>query len=1247
VDEIDSAAATGIAIVGIAGRFPGADDVFAFWRNLHAGVDSISRPTVEALVAAGIDRATAEGRTYIRAKGVLADADCFDAAFFDINPRTAELLDPQHRLFLECAWHALEDAGIPGEPEGRRIGVFAGSSAISSYYHSHLLANPAATGGADPFQMFLLNQMAGLPAQVSYRLNLTGPSLAVQTACSTSLTAVVLACQNLNDYQCDVALAGAASLSLPLVSGYAYQEGSILSPDGRCRAFDAEARGTVPGNGVGAVVLKRLADALADGDHVYAVIRGYAANNDGSDKIGFTAPGVTGQMRVVADALAMADVAADTIGYVEGHGTGTRLGDAIEVEALRRVFRAETDRVGFCGLGSVKSNIGHLDAAAGIAGLIKLALSFRHRTLPPSIHVERPNPDFAIDTSPFHVIDRPMAWDAGTRRAGLSSFGMGGANVHLVLEEAPPAPDPAEDRPGHLLVLSARTPGALARLRGRLADHLETAPEDRLADIAATLQSGRKPFAHRWAAACDGRDAALARLRTVDTASAAAGSEVPGVVFMFPGQGAQHPGMAAELYLHEPAFRAEVDACCAGLRSLGVDLLADLLADRADIAAAERLRRTELAQPALFVVEYALARLMLRWGIRPAALVGHSIGEYVAACLAGVMTRDDALRVVAERGRLMQSLPAGAMLSVRAGEAELAPYLRPDVSVAAVNAPDLSVLSGPTETVAGIARALEQAGLPCRPLNTSHAFHSAMTEPILEAFRATMRTVTLRRPQLPYISNLTGAWITPAQATDPDYHAAHLRQPVRFADGLAALAQAGHELFLELGPGTTLTTLVRRQGVPTPSVAVATLPQSAEKASALVRVLEAVGTLWTRGVVPDWAALRGTATGRRIPLPPYPFERTRHWVPAPGVGSRGEPILPVAAPEARPAEAPASAEQAIAALWRDHLGFAEIGPDDDFHAMGGDSLLAVQIVAELNRRFDAGLQPHDLIEAPTARRLAQRLSAGRQRGEDRPFALVSFRSGKPHRAPLFLFHAVGGTVDFYKDLAAALDPDLPIHAFQSRALDGRTEPDTEVADMTRRYVSILRGLQPRGPYRLAGSSFGGTLAYEAAAQLTQTGESVSLLAMMDTPGPGEMPKDLIDDAEVLSYIATMLDRPLAADALRPLALEAQIARFLDHCADRMPQGMTVDGFAVYLRVFKVNTQAMRAYRPPALRLSAPILFFRAAERDAYTPQRPERAWQALLGEPAVAAAEVPGTHLSMMERPHLARMAEMLNRALA
>ncbi len=323
MDEIDSAAATGIAIVGIAGRFPGADDVFAFWRNLHAGVDSIARPTVEALVAAGIDRATAEGRSYVRAKGVLADADCFDAAFFDINPRTAELLDPQQRLFLECAWHALEDAGIPAEPEGRRIGVFAGSSAISSYYHSHLLANPAATRGADPFQMFLLNQMAGLPAQVSYRLNLTGPNLAVQTACSTALTAVVLACQNLNDYQCDVALAGAASLSLPLVAGYAYQEGSILSPDGRCRAFDAEARGTVPGNGVGAVVLKRLADALADGDHVYAVIRGYAANNDGSDKIGFTAPGVTGQMRVVADALAMADVAADTIGYVEGHGTGT------------------------------------------------------------------------------------------------------------------------------------------------------------------------------------------------------------------------------------------------------------------------------------------------------------------------------------------------------------------------------------------------------------------------------------------------------------------------------------------------------------------------------------------------------------------------------------------------------------------------------------------------------------------------------------------------------------------------------------------------------------------------------------------------------------------------------------------------------------------------------------------------------------------------------------------------------------
>ncbi len=1245
MDEIASDAPTGIAIVGIASRFPGADDVFAFWRNLQAGIDSISHPTLEALVASGVDRATADARNYVRAKGVLADADCFDAAFFDINPRTAELLDPQQRLFLECAWHALEDAGIPAEPEGQRIGVFAGSSAISSYYHSHLLANPAATDGADPFQMFLLNQMAGLPAQVSYRLNLTGPSLAVQTACSTALTAVVLACQNLTDYQCDVALAGAASLSLPLVSGYAYQEGSILSPDGRCRAFDAGAHGTVPGSGVGAVVLKRLDDALADGDHVYAVIRGYAVNNDGSDKIGFTAPGVTGQMRVIADALAMAGVAADSISYVEGHGTGTPLGDAIEVEALRRVFRAETDRVGFCGLGSVKSNIGHLDVAAGIAGMIKLALSFRHGSLPPSIHFERPNPDLAIETSPFRVIDRLTAWDTGVRRAGLSSFGMGGSNVHLVLEEAPPRPALADDRPGHLLLLSARTPEALARLRGRLADHIEAVPEDRLADVAMTLQSGRKPFVHRWAAACDGRDTALARLRAEETMPAAAGPNDRGVVFLFPGQGTQHPGMAAELYAHEPAFQTEVDACCAVLRPLGVDLLADLLADRTDAGAAERLKRTALAQPALFVVEYALARLMIHWGIGPVALIGHSIGEYVAACLAGVMTRDDALRVVAERGRLMQSLPTGAMLSVRAGEAALSPYLRPGVSIAAVNAPDLSVLSGPHDAVAEIARALDQAGLAYRPLNTSHAFHSAMTEPILSQFRATMRAVTLRPPQRPYVSNLTGTWITAEQATDPDYYADHLRQPVRFSDGAATLVRAGHGLFLELGPGATLATLLRRRGAATPPVAVSVLPQPAEAASALVRALDAVGTLWTRGITPDWRAVQGAASGRRIPLPPYPFERIRHWVAAPGTADRAGP-LPETATVVVPPATPADAEQAIAALWRDQLGYAAIGPDDDFHAMGGDSLLAVQIVAELNRRFDADLQPHDLIEAPTARRLALRLAAGRRRDGDRPFALVTFRSGDPGRAPLFLFHAVGGTVDFYQDIAAALDPGLPIHAFQSRALDGVAEPDTDVAAMAGRYVSVIRGLQPHGPYRLAGSSFGGTLAYEAAGQLTRAGESVSLLAMMDTPGPGEMPKDLVDDAEVLSYIATMMDRPLSAEVLRPLDLDAQIARFLDRCADRMPKGMTVASFAVYLRVFKINTRAMRAYRPTALRLPAPILFFRAAERDAYTPPRPERAWQALLGGPAVDTVEVPGTHLSMMERPNLIRMAEALNRAL-
>jgi phthiocerol/phenolphthiocerol synthesis type-I polyketide synthase E len=1244
---------SGIAIIGMAGRFPGAPDVNTFWGNLCQGSVSIAKLDHAALAAAGLASDLIGAPNYVAAKGVVEDADCFDAAFFDINPRMAEQLDPQQRLFLECAWHALEDAGYPTEPEGRRVGVFAGSSTVSSYYHQHLLADPKTERRADPFQLMLLNQLSGLPSQVAYRLGLTGPAVAVQTACSTGLMAVMIACQNLIDYQCDLAIAGASSLSLPLTAGYLHQEGSILSPDGRCRPFDQGANGTVPGNGCGAVVLKRLDEAHADRDQIYAVIAGYAANNDGRSKIGFTAPSAEGQAAVVADALAMAGVSPGDISYIETHGTATPVGDAIEIDGLRRVFTDVPS--GRCALGAVKANIGHLDAAAGIAGLIKVALAFRHGKLPPAPHFRRPHPELGLAKSPFFVNDhlRPWTSEHGVRCAGVSSFGIGGTNVHVVLTDPPPIEPPMTvKRPVELLALSAASPSSLASAASVLADHLAADEAPPLTSVAATLQSARKALPYRLTVAVRNHEEAAIRLR--DAAGIApgitpTGRAADGIVFLFPGQGAQHPGMAADLYRTEPSFRAEIDHACARLKLLGIDLLPLLLARRDDVSAAERLKQTALAQPALFVVEYALARLFIAWGIRPLALLGHSIGEYTASCVAEVLSLDDALQLVVTRGRLMQSLPSGAMLSVRLGEAALARYLGSGVALAAVNAPDLSVLSGPTEAIAECAAAIMADGGLCRLLQTSHAFHSPMMRPVLEPFRDALRSVRLAIPRLPLISCLTGRPLK-AEATDPEYYVQQLEQPVRFSAGIEGLLADGAKVFLELGPGTALGTFVSRHRAPKgPVVAISTLSHpTAGDGDDGRSCLAALGQLWAEGATPMWRALHWGDEPMRVTLPPYPFERRRHWVDAPGATALASSVSQKQVTKTVPGRSPGEEEEAVIRLWSDQLGHEAIGPDDDFHRLGGDSLLAVRIAALLNQRFGSALRPHDLIEAPTPGQLAQliRAQARTSPASGTDFSLVTFRRGASDRRPLFLFHAVGGTVHFYQDLVAALDVDLPVYGFQSQALDGHSPSDPSVAAMIERYLVEMRRIQPHGPYRLAGSSFGGMLAYEAAHQLLVAGESVEFLAMMDAPGPGSLPQEFADDAEILSYLATMFARPLEAGVLRELDESERIARFLATCADKLPAGITADEFRLYLRIFKDNTEAMRRYEAPLCMIGRPILFFRAADRDAHSPQRPELGWQKLLGHNALRVTQVSGNHLTMMEAAHLSPMAELLSAAI-
>ncbi len=889
----------GIAIVGIAARFPGARDAGELWRNLRDGVESIAVLTDEDLTSAGVDPALLADPRYVRAKGALDGADLFDAAFFGFTPREAELMDPQHRVFLECAWEALENAGCDPERPGVRIGVWAGSGA-STYLISNLLPNRERMEALGAFQVLLLNDRDFLATRASYKLGLKGPSAAVQTACSTSLVAVHMACQSLLTEECNVALAGGVSISTPLRTGYLYQEGGVVSPDGCCRAFDASAAGAVEGNGCGVVVLKRLADALEDGDRVYAVIRGSAVNNDGSDKIGFTAPSVEGQAEVISEALMMAGVEPGTIGYVEAHGSGTPLGDPIEVAALTQAFReAGAAGEGFCALGSIKTNFGHCNTAAGVAGLIKATLALDHATLPPSLHFETPNPQIDFAASPFYVSTEARPWetDGTPRRAGVSSFGLGGTNVHVVLEQAPaPAAGDPPSRPAQLLVLSARSAAALDAAAERLAGCLEASSDLALADVAWTLQVGRKGFEHRRIAVARDREEAISRLRGPAIAGKRDGAGAPPVVFLFPGLGDQRVDMARELYEAEPLFREQVDLCAGKLAPLlGADLREVLFSPgdwspgerkepdlrsllRRSPAEASRLDQTVFAQPACFVVEYALGRLLLTWGIAPQALIGYSLGEYVAACLAGSLSLDDALELVARRARLIQDLPAGAMLAVPLPEEEVRPLLGESLSLSATNGPHFSVVGGPAEAIEALDRTLAERGASCLRPRTTHAFHSAMMEPAMAPFAEIARGVRMQAPRIPWISNVTGTWITAADLADPAYWVRHMRSPVRFAEGIGELLAEPDRVFLEAGPGATLGTLVKQHPAAAANrVTVSTLREGDD----LAGVLEAVGRLWIAGVEVDWSRFHGGERRLRVPLPTYPFERQRYWMDPP------------------------------------------------------------------------------------------------------------------------------------------------------------------------------------------------------------------------------------------------------------------------------------------------------------------------------------------------------------------------------
>ena len=878
-----------IAIVGMSGRFPGANSLDEFWQNLQDGKESISFFSDQELDESGVDPEKYRQAQYVKAGAVLDDISMFDAAFFGISPRDASLMDPQHRLFLECAWEAIEQAGYDAERYAERIGVFAGAS-MDTYLLSNLASNRELVEREGLFQIGLGNERDYLATRVSYKLNLRGPSISVSSACSTSLVAVHMATQSLLNSECDMALAGGVSARVPHKVGYLYQEGGIVSPDGHCRAFDAQAQGTLRGNGVGVVLLKRLADALQDGDTIYAVIKGSAINNDGSTKVGYTAPSSQGQAQVIAEAQAIAGIDPEMVTYIEAHGTGTALGDPIEIAALTRAFRTGTKKKNFCAIGSVKTNLGHLDAAAGIAGLIKTVLALVHQQVPPSLHFVQPNPQIDFANSPFYVNTHLTEWksEGFPRTAGVSSFGIGGTNAHVVLQEAPSLIAQAQEtKPWQLLLLSARTETALETMTSNLASHLHQQPNLPLADVAAVLQLGRKQFHFRRAIVCRQSEEAVRALEDLDSSHVSTGEAASlqrPVAFLFPGQGAQHIQMASDLYQHEPVFRQHLDECAqAFLPYLKLDLRHLFYPEPEKAAEATRqLTQTALAQPALFTLEYALAHLWMEWGVRPQAMLGHSIGEYVAACLAGVFSLQEAIRLVALRGKMMQALPPGDMLAVPLPPAELQSFLHEQLSLAAINGPSRSVLSGSKEAVQAVENQLAERGIMTRRLHTSHAFHSSMMDPILAAFTAEVQKVQLKTPTLPFVSNVTGTWIAEKEATDPSYWARHLRQAVQFADGLHLLMEDAQYIFLEVGPGSTLCALAKQHPARKMEQKIlSSLPHVQEQASDLAHLLQTLGQLWITGLPIDWSKFSDNP--RRIPLPTYPFERQKHWIEAPKI----------------------------------------------------------------------------------------------------------------------------------------------------------------------------------------------------------------------------------------------------------------------------------------------------------------------------------------------------------------------------
>ncbi|MFJ1914448.1 type I polyketide synthase [Streptomyces sp. NPDC088147] len=1257
-----------VAIIGMACRFPGARDVGAYWANLRAAEEGIRRLSPGELRDAGVDAELIRRPDFVPAKGALPGAHRFDWSFFGYSRAEAAVIDPQQRVFLECASQAVDDAGIDPRRFPGWIGVYAGADAVRL----------SADEDLDPLIRVIGREKDFLATRVAYKLGFRGPAVTVQTACSTSLTAVHTAVQSLLCHESDAALAGGVTVTSPGQLGYVHKEGGILSRDGRCRPFDAAADGTVPSEGVGVVVLKRLEDAVRDHDRISAVILGSAINNDGAEKIGYTAPSVTGQREVIHLAHRLAGIDPADLGYVEAHGTGTRIGDPVEVRALTEAFRSSTDATGYCRLGSVKSNLGHVGAAAGVAGLIKTALMLRDGVFVPTLHYREPNPLLEIEKTPFLICAESAPWRGpGPRLAGVSSFGVGGTNAHVVLQEAPERTRRAARPRPRLLAVSAASPSALDRTRSELAARLESAahPEPGgdsgtepgrepgtdldLADVSWTLAAGRRVYGHRRTVVAESLVEAAERLRGAPTAAAEAeeeatgaataptadgastGSDTPRVAFLFPGQGVLRDGAGASAYRLLTGFREHFDELADEVRRQhGVDL-SPAVAEDPD---PRWFTDTVHQQLGLLALGHAFGRQLGRWGIEPAAMLGNSIGEYVAAVLADVWPLPDAVRLVHSRAEAMRDTAPGRMVAVNAGADRLASLLARHSGISlAVAGPDSAVLSG---TEADVTRLLADAAatedLMPRTLETERAFHSPLMAPAVDRVRAAVAAAPGRPARYRLVSNLTGTWTDPESAADPEYWAEHLRRTVRLADGMDAVLADGCDVLIELGPGASLLGGVRRSaGWDSARLGVA--PLGGAEARGETALLRALGALWERGLPIPLDQLRDTEPPSRCSLPAHPLDSREPVVesgPVDGAGTAGTgtpvPANGAAAQAPYATDRPDAVRRTLEQHWCQVLGVPHADDQDDFFVLGGESLLAVHFMSRLKQRTGLHLPVAEFLERATFGRLVE--LAGRQAPEPPDHPPDHPAAQAPHRTPgLVVLHAEGagtplflaadalGTTAGYRSLAQRLDDGRPVYGLEPTAPSHdhvRGRGRVSVEDIAARHVETLRRVQPQGPYLLGGWSFGAVVAHEMARRLLASGAEVESLLLLDGHVPDTGGRPLVFDRGYLrSGVRLQLHTALGRGAV----------------------GELVRGAPELRRLFNAHIRALWRYRPRAVGCHAVIL--RTGSGAARLSSARDGLHSVYPG--GVRVRPVGGDHWSMLTEPHVGQLAETIRQALA